>query len=795
MATYPQFLTYNPCTVTINGTYTITNIQTKGLPSDECRAHIESISIKSAATNADNPDDWGASGTVTVVDYKNAVFNALRGKLVQYLGSNPKDNNFLSTLTIHIDCFTGSRDWFGWITGWSYEFVGTTPSLQLTWTAIPPTGVVNTGNIGNNGEYTKPADLLSDIQKAHPVVSGDVPVVDISGKDLTSKLEFKSEKVNYDTSSMPACSSPLVSGYDFVTQSCTVDGKPLSHGEIVPDENGNVKYVVQYAEVENNTESTPAGKVVSGLIFVQNGSYTYYKAREDGKCVIPMTSFNFSTDMTKMVLQSRILNTPNGNIVQNASNGESHQEVTGSNSQAGQTTQAATGASGVVVTFECYNVLTFSMNNINEQIQYEVYDEFGKEHPVTGSGTVTEVSYSLQGGVVKANVTAAEYYNKAETTSSGSSNVPSSGSISTNSVAANVIRNISGLSSVRVTDLTDAIANSDEEGWLRCEDNMSLPLYLDRTKQSVQSGDYIAYVTEFFDRGYGDLSGSDRLLDWDYISNLISSHNIALLTLLLAVANYGIKDVPSDIEDYALKFNQYKGKKPFFASGIGKKPFDYETGGLGIPHWDSGNYGEIYSTVGFSPDVKNDQNFKSLLTVIKNPPTIANPDSVKQGKAAKYYTGKVIDWKEGTYCGQSRVFPVTNGEKCYWTKFDEGLKQNKIWRDWANNILHFKNESGMIYQAYLFNLWIKKFWDPTINKLSSVSSEQGHSIGLQDAVRISRMGNSASGLISKSSGKNVSDQLDDYLEHYKNSIDHAVRQWIYCRRTASLLEQCSSMLA
>ena len=48
MATYPQFLTYNPCTVTINGTYTITNIQTKGLPSDECRAHIESISIISS---------------------------------------------------------------------------------------------------------------------------------------------------------------------------------------------------------------------------------------------------------------------------------------------------------------------------------------------------------------------------------------------------------------------------------------------------------------------------------------------------------------------------------------------------------------------------------------------------------------------------------------------------------------------------------------------------------------------------------------------------------------------------
>ena len=226
---------------------------------------------------------------------------------------------------------------------------------------------------------------------------------------------------------------------------------------MVPDENGNVKYVVQYAEVENNTESTPAGKVISGLIFVQNGSYPYYKAREDGKCVIPMTSFNFSTDMTKMVLQSRILNTPNGNIVQNASNGESHQEVTGSNSQAGQTTQAATGASGVVVTFECYNVLTFSMNNINEQIQYEVYDEFGKEHPVTGSGTVTEVSYSLQGGVVKANVTAAEYYNKAETTSSGSSNVPSSGGISANSVAANIINNISGLSSVKDTLVTKFI--------------------------------------------------------------------------------------------------------------------------------------------------------------------------------------------------------------------------------------------------------------------------------------------------------------------------------------------------
>ena len=786
MATYPQFLTYNPCTVTINGDYTITNIQTKGLPSDGCEAHLESIAIKSAATNADNPNDWGASGTVTVVDYKNAVFNALKGKLKQFLGSEGKDNNFLSTLTIHIDCFTGSRDWFGWITGWTYEFVGTTPSLQLTWTAIPPTGVVNTGNIGNNGEYTQPADLLSDIQKAHPVVSGDVPIVDSSGQDITSKLEFKSEKVNYDVSSMPACSSPLVSGYDFVTQSCTVDGKPLSHGEMVPDENGNVKCVVQYAEVENNTESTPAGKIISGLIFVQNGSYPYYKAREDGKCVIPMTSFNFSTDMTKMVLQSRILNTPNGNIVQNASNGESHQEVAGSDSQAGQTAQAATGASGVVVTFECYNVLTFSMNNINEQIQYEVYDEFGKEHPVTGSGTVTEVSYSLQGGVVKASVTAAEYYNKAETTSSGSSGVPGGGGSHGSGG--------SGSGSGKVTNLADAIASSDEEGWLRCEDQAILPLSLDRTKQSVQSGDYIAYVTEFFDRGYGDLTGPGRLLDWDYVSNLISSNNIALLTLLLAVADYGIKNVPAGLEDYALKFNQYKGKRPFFASDIGKKPFDYETGGLGIPHWDADNYGEIYSAVGFNPEVKNDPNFKSLLTLITNPPMIANSYGVSKGEAPKYFTGKVIDWKEGTYCGQSRIFPVTNGEKCYWTRFDKGLKQNQTWLNWANQLLHFKNDSGMIYQAYLFNLWIIKFWTPTINKLSGVSAAPGHVIGLQDAVRVSRMGNSASGLISKSSGKNVSNQFDDYLDHYKDNVGHAVRQWIYCRRTASLLEQCSSML-
>ena len=492
----------------------------------------------------------------------------------------------------------------------------------------------------------------------------------------------------------------------------------------------------------------------------QNGSYPYYKARqEDGKCVIPMTSFNFNTDASKMVLQSRILDNINGDIVQTASNGENYIHTSDSNAKNTVTADAQNGASGIVVQFECYNVLSFSMNNIHEQVYYEVYDEFGNQHPVTGNGTVTEVSYSLQGGVVKANVTVAEYYNQ-----------PDISSVSSSLSEANY----EGSAGKSVSDAW--VNSSDQLQALIQEDAVYLPLSCDRTRQLYNSNEFAKHVEEFFNRQYGDLSGSKRLLDWEYVKNLIASGNIGLYTLLLAVANYGIKDCP--YTDAALIYSKFSKKTPFFASDIGKKPLDYTTGGLGLPHWDDDNLGTIYKKIGFLEEDTVVSGFKEILT-----------DSSKNG-------GSVTGFKEGLFCGEKRWFPEISGGKCYWTKFDNGLKTNQIWCNWANHLLNYNGPSGRIYQVYLFSLWLEKFWFPTVNKLSVRTAVKDHTICLQDAIRIAREGNSAASLIDKAVGKNVDGQFNVYFTYYSShdKVGHAVRQWYFCKRAASLLEQCADIL-
>jgi hypothetical protein len=136
------------------------------------------------------------------------------------------------------------------------------------------------------------------------------------------------------------------------------------------------------------------------------------------------------------------------------------------------------------------------------------------------------------------------------------------------------------------------------------------------------------------------------------------------------------------------------------------------------------------------------------------------------------------------------------GGSCFWRRFDDGLKSNKTWTDWAYSILHGKNSSGdMIYQAYLFRLWVTKFWEPTIQALKeepAMGARGDHRVCLQDAVRIARMGNSATSLIDKAAGFNVSTQLDVYNSHYPDKPEHVIKQWAFCKRCAYMLEKLAT---
>jgi hypothetical protein len=254
------------------------------------------------------------------------------------------------------------------------------------------------------------------------------------------------------------------------------------------------------------------------------------------------------------------------------------------------------------------------------------------------------------------------------------------------------------------------------------------------------------------------------LLDYNDVKDLIDKRDFGLLTLLIAVANYGIKNPPAKWKLDAVNLDpKYKNKTPFCASNTGKHPYDYKKGGLGIAHWDSENLKEIYKTVGFPKELsKADQDHFSKLLV----------------------TSGTVTWGLGSFSGIQRLMPsFSKGSKM--RPFDKGLKQDSKWIKWAHDILYYKTpQDTMPYQYYLFELWFNKFWFKTVSTLKGKPQQSGdHKICIQDAVRISRAGNSATGFISESCGKNVEKQY----EIYYNDQERYMRQKAFCRRCADII--------
>jgi hypothetical protein len=135
-----------------------------------------------------------------------------------------------------------------------------------------------------------------------------------------------------------------------------------------------------------------------------------------------------------------------------------------------------------------------------------------------------------------------------------------------------------------------------------------------------------------------------------------------------------------------------------------------------------------------------------------------------------------------------RVVPVFSKKKPDIRVFDKGLKQDSAWLSWAKKVVYYRDNNGcFIYQYYLFRLWVQKFWIPTVNTLHKKQSSSSHVIGLQDATRIARAGNSATGLINLSCGKNVAKQY----EIYYNDKERYMRQKAFCRRCADIIGYCN----
>ena len=772
MQLYPEYKDYNVVEVKFLD-YVISNINKQGtLPGRKIdNVQLQSISIKGPvigggdqaanATGAEaaaaNASQTGASGSIVVADYKHMLFNVLADNLDKVI-KDSSSAELTPAIIVKISCYTGTTEFRGHILSWNMSYSGTMATITINWSVIAP-DAIPPAEI-SPGSYETPAGCVKVLQNQ---AQTEYPIVFIDeGKeytDLDSKIQFNGS-FYFNPNQLSPTGNYLVSAYSEMARNATTkSGDPLGYRV----ENG--KFIIYNANPQKSTAPKSSDTETDGFVFVQNGKWLPYQKRSDGKTVIPLSSFSTEFTNLNIALMGNVRGGLNGHYSM-YTNGYSLQ-TGNANTAAAANTGEAGQSDPVTVKVECYNIMCFSINNIEQKIALECYDESGLPiQTLCVNAVVRSVEYECSGAVVKASIECTNVFNTDESTISvdGAYNDKQSDNMS--SASDNAAYSSSSSSSSQQSSST----STDYKKYLCSEDNKVTSLSLDRTEALLNNGEFDMHVNEFL-KSYGSSNGANRYIPFNFVNNLIGSGNYGLLTLLLAIANYGISGAPTNWPLDAVNLDpDYKKKKPFCASNTGKAPFDYTKGGLGIAHWDSGNLDDIYTTIGFDPSEvatsAQKDHFKSLLVT----------------------DNSITGWKDITFAGKQRKAPIFSKKHPDIRLFDKGLKQDSTWLAWAKKVVYYRTDSGdYIYNKYLFRLWVQKFWVPTVNSLKKKQSTAAHKIGIQDAVRIARAGNSATGLIYSSSGKNVQQQYQIYY----NDKERYMRQKAFCRRCADIIGYCT----
>lgn len=808
--------------------FVISNANTKGIslvtdPRVVSRANLVSLNIEPPAFDSGDPNNCGAKGSITIVDYKDDVFNILINHFINFLIYNKKltagddlskataftkddqikNSELLPKIKIEINCYIGPKKTYeGHILDWSTQFVGTTPNIQLNWSVVVPTDPPSKVEEPKHG-IDAPAEYIEDLKNIYYKDQDYKPKhINILGKPDAWDQLVVTKPADESGAQQSSSGNCLVDALYYICANSvakTSDGDKPVIGYL-SDNCEDFNIVIKDPKNESNNQQS--NNISNSVIFVQNGKWAAYSSYQ-GKTVIPMTSFSFDTSFNKLAIQFSIIENPNGNkttVNGNQSTTGSEQDGKSDTSQTQAQVQSLSkdnGQGAINIKFDCYNIMALDQYNLASSIEYLVFNELGVKHVTSGRAIVTKVSYELQGAVVKASVEATQVFNSViPSINDDNSTKNTIGNLQTQDKSLPLPNVATGNSSnpdnppVKSGDQQKSSKNMNLVEYLCTEDEDPIPLNVDKTNQCLQSGLFDTHVITFLHK-YGDLTGTSKLLDADFIQTLMDDGNFGLLALLIGAGNYGIKNYEAyttgdhawaSIDDAVNKYNELN-KTKFCASSGGKNPYDYKTGGLGMPHWDAENLKDIYTRLGFDENISDSdrKHFESLLLDIPK-------------KNSEKYTGKITGWqtgklklyykKTGLDLGITRCFPVFSGT-VYMRRFDNGLKQDTKWLDWAKQILYYQGESGndRYYQLYLFQRWIDKFWLPAIKGLSNAKAESGHTICLQDAIRISRAGSSATGLMSQMYGKNVKHQY----EIYYGGKDRYDRQKAFCRRIADII--------
>lgn len=754
---------YNVCEVTIQtngGSYVISNINLKGSPGEKCGCHLQSLSIEPPSFDSGDPNNLGSKGTITLIDYRNAVFYALLGHFQDYLGitadtkqisaeklSSISKAELLPKITIYIKCFFGEKKYDGHIIDWNTQFVGTTPSIQLNWSSLIPTDPADTSGIVGKS-YNTPQELFDAVYNAYSQ-GNSKPKPDKLDLSAVPGCEFIQNGASGPVQYNPTGTSQnaIINACNFICNTSAV----LEGTEIIPVTgyiSGSTFKVIKKLPASGSEDSGPC----SNFIFVQNGKFLPYSEIQSGsskKTVIPMTSFSFTTNLKNLGLQYGITGNPNGTQVTVNGQSETQNGTSDASEAAGASVANSPTEGAISVSFNCYNFMGFENYNLNSPINFMVFDEHGDPYKVGGQAIIKKVTYDLSGAVVQAHVEATQVFNgllKNKDDKNDKVNTKNGSNISSPSAPGNN------------SNPSNPSTNSNKEKTLKeilCEeDKRPLDVSLDATETLIKTGEFYNHVDEFISL-YGNLSGADRKVPVSFVNKLKDAGNYGLLTMILAYANYGISGVTDeDIANWGIdavtKCDNYKDASPFSAAtNTTRNPFS-TYGGLGMMDFDGLSLGVIYQLFGF--DINNDKakqdKFAKLIVV--DPPTEKKTISSFNSNGVKVteevdYIGKISQWEANTNLPASvgtRLFPrLTYTEyETQWRLFNDGLKKDSDWGKWAKQLLQYNNTSddnvGRYFQRELFKLWVDRVWLFAVDGVNNHMTS-GHFSCLQDVVRAS----------------------------------------------------------
>lgn len=771
--------------------YVISNVNTKGLPDAGCGAHLESISITSPAIGGgqENSDQIGSSGNIVLIDYKNTIFNMLTQHMATYLASTDtfsedslmKNADLLPRVDIEITCYTNTVRYLAYVKNWNFSFSGSTPSIRLNWMTVCPQQtplLQQTANV----QFTKVSECIKAIQasatgkKTKFKYHDNYNVTHTADDDIDAHLSFINDAYWYNPPGA-YISNPLIEAYHNLVNSLkTKDGYTL-----VGQMDGNDdEFVVYIRDARKNKQLNDLSTICPNLIFVHNSPYKPFEKTADGKIVVPIHNMTFDTDFSKIAVQAKLMPNMNGNKVATpqgytTQNGTPDESIAALNSD-----YAGIGNDAITINFSCYNVMAFDRNNLNAPINIQVFNEHGELSPISGPAIVRTCNYSLKGGMIEAQISATQAFNSIITTvDTGDGNqvnmtlaeikIPKSPFASYDENGESYESHASNNKTSSNT-LYDGFKQYRDA--LIAEDKNPVSFKYDNTIKLTMDSTFDEHVEEFFNEFAPTKGTENHSITYDYVEKLILSGNFGLLALLIGVANYGISgEVPQYLDsDVVLLDKDYMYSKPFCSSNTGKQPYEYENGGLGIAHFDTGNLLHIYEDCGFDLDIDKDH-FSKL---------IVRDDSI---------TG----WQEGVFKNEKRLFPIFNRRisEVAVRSFNGGLYRDDQWKKWADRLLKYNDTdgNGRIFQKYMFELWMKSFWLNTRNKLSARMKDGGsHKICVQDAIRIARAKSSSGSYLKDKYGNFVygKDVETQYIA-YANDHKRYMRQKAFCRRCGDII--------